>query len=126
MNPIFDRHFDELTAKLPGAQRTPLSSGAILIKVHPVQLPRGWNRSNTSIRFLAPNGYPFSQPDCFWADPGLALENGLAPQASNNQPIPELNEPGTWFSWHLQQWNPNKDSLLTFFRVIERRLSTPQ
>lgn len=125
MNPIFERHFQELTAKLDPApvREAALPSGAVLITVEDVALPVGWNRDRTHVRFVAPAGYPFAQPDCFWADPGLALANGLVPQSSNpQQPIPETNEPGTWFSWHVQHWNPNRDSLLSFFRVIEQRL----
>ena len=127
MNPTFDRQFQEIAEKKVGEVRqAPLPSGGILITVDNVQLPSGWNRDATSVRFVAPNGYPFAQPDCFWADEGLALENGLVPQASNNQPIPEINAPGTWFSWHVQQWNPSKDSLLAYFQVIKQRLQKAQ
>jgi hypothetical protein len=125
MNPIFERHLEELTQRLAPlpVHQTPLPSGSVLITVDNVPLPPGWNREQTSIRFVAPTGYPFAQPDCFWADPGLALANGLVPQSSNQQqPIPETNAPGTWFSWHVQHWNPNRDGLLSFFRVIEQRL----
>ena len=126
MNPIFERHFDELSSKVGVVHQSQLRSGAILIRIGSVPLPRGWSKQNTSVRFLVPSGYPFAQPDCFWGDVGLTLANGLVPQASNTQPVPETNEPGTWFSWHVQQWNPNKDSLLTFFHVIEQRLAMPK
>jgi hypothetical protein len=126
MNPIVDRQFEELATKVQGAQRRQLPSGAVLITVPFVSLSGGWNKEQTTVRFLAPNGYPFAQPDCFWGDEGLALSTGLAPQATNSQAIPETNESGTWFSWHVQRWNPNKDSLLTFFRLVEQRLSTAQ
>lgn len=126
MNPIFDRHFADLSAKCPRVSQDALPSGPILITIDAVPLPTGWNKETTSVRFLAPVGYPFSQPDCFWADPNLRLANGLVPQASNDQPIPDINAPGTWFSWHVQQWNPNKDSLTTYYRVIEQRLKQAQ
>lgn len=125
MNPIFERHYSDLANKLDGVHQTTLPSGAILITIDDYELPPGWSRERTNIRFITPLGYPFAQPDCFWADPGLSLASGLAPQSSNQQqPIPETNEPGTWFSWHVQHWNPNSDTLLSFFRAIQQRLKS--
>ena len=31
--------------------------------------------------------------------------------------------PLTWFSWHLQLWDPNRSQLVTFFRAILQRLN---
>lgn len=126
MHPIFERHVDALRNSGQSVEVRPLASGAVLLTIRDVPLPAGWNKPLTSVRFVAPAGYPFAAPDCFWADPDLALASGLAPQASNNQPEPESGDPGTWFSWHVGQWNPNSDSLLTFFRLIKRRLQTVQ
>lgn len=128
MNPIFERHLETLKTKLQReVVTTPLSSGAILITIKDISLPTGWNSHQTDIKFVAPAGYPFAPPDCFWTYPVLMLKNGLAAQASNNQtPAPEGGTGGTWFSWHVQHWDPNKDNLLTFFRLIERRLANPQ
>lgn len=122
MNPIFERQIEELERRVGHVDREPLPSGAILLKFGPVEVPVGWNRTSTSIRFLAPAGYPYSQPDCFWADEGFALATGQPPQASQAQTIPETAQSGTWFSWHLQRWNPNKDSLMSFHLIIGERL----
>jgi hypothetical protein len=64
-----------------------------------------------------------SKLDCFWTDPDLRVGAGGVPQNSGQNPIPEVGTPQLWFSWHTQSWNPNVDSLLTYFRVIERRLA---
>lgn len=120
----FERQLHDLKEVAPGAEGRPLASGATLIMIPNVSLPSGWNATVTSIRFLAPVGYPFAAPDCFWADATLRLKSGTGmPQASNVQPIPETNENGLWFSWHVSTWNPNRDSLITYFNIIKTRLS---
>ena len=125
----------EALKKVPGAEgatASPLPNGAQIIRVPNFQLPEGWQvpgRADRTVTvvFFTPPGYPASQPDCFWVDPvGLRLTGGGTPQASNDSnPIPGHTAPpphGTWFSWHVQQWNPNKDSLSTYFKVIKNRL----
>lgn len=106
---------------------TPLPNGGHLVRVPQVNLRTGWSQPSITVLFVAPPGYPAAQPDCFWAEPdGLRLANGGTPQNSNDSnPIPGDIQNGrktTWFSWHLQGWDPNRDNLQTFFNVILRRL----
>lgn len=122
---IFDRQFELLKEQYQGASEKQLPSGARLIEIPNVPLKHGWNRTHVNVFFLAPVGYPGAQPDCFWTDqPCLRVaDRPDPPQNSNDQnPIPEEGMRGTWFSWHLQQWNPNRDSLLTYMNVIQQRL----
>ncbi len=105
---------------------TPLPNGGTLIRVLGVRV-EGWNRREVDVLFVAPPGYPAAQPDCFWVTPsGFRLENGATPQASNDSnPIPgdvEVGRSTTWFSWHVQRWDPTRDSLKTYFKVILDRL----
>jgi hypothetical protein len=104
-----------------------LPNGGYLIAVSEVELGAGWNRERATVLFVAPPGYPAAKPDCFWVEPsGLRLAGGGTPQNVNDSnPIPGDVVAGrqtTWFSWHLQTWNPSTDSLLTFFKVITNRL----
>lgn len=105
-----------------------LPSGAHLIQVKGYQLVPGWNQKLVTILFVAPVAYPAAQPDCFWVEPqGLRLEGGGTPQNTNDSnPIPEVGPRGTWFSWHVQNWNPNKSTLTAYFKVIEQRLNPPR
>jgi hypothetical protein len=120
---ILDRQLEELRRVYPaGVETRSLPSGVVLVELKSVGLPSGWNKASTCIRFLLPVGYPFAAPDCFWADNDLRLASGTPPQATNFQPIPEANLPGLWFSWHVQGWNPNRSSLVTYAKVIEQRL----
>jgi hypothetical protein len=125
----FDQDIAELQAAFPGKiEFQKLPSGAHLVEIKDYPLVSGWSREAATILFIAPPAFPAAQPDCFWAEPvGLRLANGDTPQASNDaSPVPEVGQRGTWFSWHLQHWNPNKDTLMSYFRVILKRLDPPR
>jgi len=118
----FQQQFSILKGVYGNAFTQDLPSGAVIIVLPDFPLPGGWSQNRTEIRFVAPVGFPLAKPDCFWADPNLRLNGGAMPQSSNLTPIPETTEPRLWFSWHTAQWNPNRDNLMTYLRVIEKRL----
>ncbi|MBK8322348.1 MAG: hypothetical protein IPL06_06305 [Betaproteobacteria bacterium] len=106
---------------------TALPSGGTLIRLPAVPVV-GWNRPTADVLFLVPPGYPAARPDCFWVEPqNFRLANGQTPQNANDgNPIPSDIEPGrgtTWFSWHVESWDPSRSSLVTYFNVILGRLS---
>lgn len=119
MTPLQEQ-FEILRAEHPGADLNPVPGGASIISIPALPLPEGWSKPVTEVKFVAPVGYPFSPPDCFWADADLRAGGGAMPQNSASNPCPD-GSPLLWFSWHVGQWNPNSDSLLTFLRVIQRR-----
>jgi len=124
MTPI-EQQTQDLVQLCPGATVVRQQSGAYLIEIPNFKLPPGWNRKDVTIIFLAPPGYPAAHPDCFWVEPvGMRLENGTTPQGTNDtNPMPGIGPRGTWFSWHLQQWNPNQDSLIRYLNAIKQRLN---
>lgn len=127
MTPI-EHQIHDLMQQYPDAVATLQPSGGYVIEVRRYHLPPGWNRSFVTVVFFAPPGYPAAQPDCFWVEseePGpIRLANGATPEGSNDSnPIPGVGPRGTWFSWHLQSWNPNRDTLVSYFNVIKQRLS---
>lgn len=124
--PIIDQQLEILKEHFPGTTLSQLPNGAQLVTIPNVRLPQGWSQQTTTIYFIAPVGYPLAKPDCFWADPALRLSNGGMPQAANITPIPDTNQNQVWFSWHAEHWNPNRDSLLTYMRIIEARLKRAQ
>lgn len=130
---MIERQLEELKKwlrdKSPASEvtPTPLANGATLIRITQVNLGPGWAQPTANILFVAPPGYPNAAPDCFWMEPSpIRLANGATPQSTNDaNPIPGDNQPGrrtTWFSWHIQGWNPNMNSLLTYYKVILDRL----
>jgi len=126
MTPL-QQQFSILQAEHPHAKLTALLDGSHLIVIPAVKLPATWSKASVEIKFVAPVGYPFGKPDCFWADHDLRLSNGSPPRCTGPNPIPNIantqysGTPHLWFSWHLQGWNPNSDNLLTYFNVIKRR-----
>jgi len=125
---LIEQQIKELVTQFPEALVTRQPSGAYLVEVPNYKMPPGWNRESVTILFLAPPGYPAAQPDCFWIEPGaVRLKNGDTPKNTNDtNPIPGVGTRGTWFSWHLQSWNPNRDSLVRYLHVIEQRLHPPR
>jgi hypothetical protein len=121
---IIEQQFERLRTEFPSANLTVVSNGGYLVEIPGYVLPSGWSATSVTVIFFAPPGYPAAQPDCFWIEPGaLRLQGGGTPQATNDtNPVPGVGQRGTWFSWHLQTWNPNSDSLLTYANVITQRL----
>ena len=106
---------------------TALPGTGWIVRVPGVSLPDGWSKRSTEVLFIAPQGYPFANPDCFWTDSDLRLANSGIPQSANaNTPMPGANEPLFWFSWHLQQpWNASRDDFLTWMAVVKQRFARP-
>lgn len=105
----------------PGATVTAQPDGSSVVRVADIPLPSGWSKAATTVRWLLSPGYPAAQPDCFYADPDLALVTGAAPANTGMQPLD--GSPLLWFSWHLPVWRPGRDDLLSYLRFIERRLA---
>ena len=126
MGPI-DVHLQRLQQRAPNAAASEVPGTGWVVRIPDVPLPQGWSKPATDIRIVAPQGYPYAQPDCFWADPDLRLQTGALPQSAQlNNPIPGISEPFLWFSWHLQAWNASRDDLITWFTVIRQRLAQVQ
>lgn len=126
-----ETQFAELQAYLHGekgleAQIQPLGTGGRLVTIKNVPIGRGWSRIATDVLLLAPPGYPAARPDCFWVSPRLRLDGGRMPQNCNDGTVipgdTVAGRPLTWFSWHLQTWDPNKDKLATFYKTVMNRL----
>lgn len=123
---LVDEQLAALQQAFPGASARPLGNGTTLVTVPGVALPHGWNLPTTEISFLIPVGYPMARPDCFWADGSLRLAHGGIPMNTGIQPVPGLVDQRLWFSWHLSTWDPARDALLTYVRVVQNRLGRAQ
>ena len=120
MTPL-EEQFEILRTDFPHARLERLPDGANIVVIPGFRLPPGWSKTETELKFVAPVGYPFSRPDCFWTESDLRLATGAPPQNTGATPIPNQTAPHLWFSWHVSAWNPNSDSLLTYLHVIQRR-----
>jgi hypothetical protein len=120
-------HVDRLRQRVGNLHVQEVQGSGSIVRIPDVALPDGWNKRQTQVTLVAPEGYPFAKPDCFWTDDDLRLANGALPQNSQlNNPIPGAPGNCLWFSWHVEPWNPNQDDLVTWFTLIKQRLAKPQ
>jgi hypothetical protein len=113
--------------RFPESSVTLNPDGSWTVNIHNVALDaQRWNQPSTTVRFILPVGYPAARPDCFFADATLRLVAGNMPAGTGIQPLPHSGAQHLWFSWHLDYWNPARDSILTFIRVMQVRLATGQ
>lgn len=119
---IVDQHFERLKADYSDAQLSRNSDGSAIVTVAHVDLPNGWNKQQTAIKFVVPVGYPVARPDCFWADSDLRLKHGGMPGNTGFNNVYDLSQ-HLWFSYHPSIWNPNGDDFVTYMNVIRRRLA---
>lgn len=123
MGPI-DIHVLRLMARCPEALVREIDGAGTMVTLPSILLPEGWSKQATAVHFLAPQGYPFAKPDCFWADEDLRLRTGELPQNANfSTPMVGLSKQALWFSWHTDHWNASRDDLLTWIASIKDRLS---
>lgn len=119
----FERQLAVLKELHPAAASERLPDGSFAVVVPDLPLPEGWTAKTATVRFIAPVGYPQSRPDCFWTDPQLRLAAGQVPQNTGSNAMPHGPAPLLWFSWHVQTWSPNADTLTTFLNVIRKRFA---
>src|SRR4051794_4527251 len=87
---LLSAQLTEAAQAYPGTCASALPDGTHVVEV-PVQLPPGWSRTHTTIRFLVPVAFPAAQLDCFYADADLRLANGGMPMNSGMQPLNGVN-----------------------------------
>lgn len=145
-NPHIEAGIEALRSRWSQAHYEKSPHGAHLIVVPSFLLPHGYNCTIATVLFIAPAGFPVAQPDHFFTHTA-PVELELDPPASeycrhsdgdyigrrwrpectatHNTPsgFPQWHGEGLlWWSWHLQHWNPNRDTLMTYMNVIRRRL----
>lgn len=122
--PALERDIDE-TRRLFGHVDCIDDHSRSLIVVHGLPLPGHWNRPETDLLVIAPQGYPLSAMDMFWVTPGLRLKNGQMPKNADQV---EIYGGIKWqrFSWHYPptyRWHPAKDSVMSHLRFARTRLN---
>jgi hypothetical protein len=113
-------------ARFGQATMTPAGNGTFVVRIPAFPLPAGWNATETTVYFVVPVGYPVAQPDTFWTEPNLKLRGGGPPMNTGVQNLPGLPPNLQWFSWHPSSWNPNRDNLVNYAKMIENRFREPR
>lgn len=127
MTPV-EQQMEQLRSRYPSASLEPAPGIVGVVVISDFKLPPGWNQASTTVKFMAPAGYPLSALDCFWAPPELRLATGAVPQNAQVQNPSQLpgGAPHLWFSWHVPSWMPGRDTFLTYARVIFDRFKEPR
>lgn len=121
---ILEEHLDRVRTKWPSTEATPLpNGGGHLVTIRDFPLPKGWNKSSTTVWFIVPSGYPTVYPEHFWSDIDLRLASGAPCQLSREGSVPGLDGHRLWHMVYLRAWSPNRDSLFNWVHVIRMRLS---
>lgn len=134
LEPIHDRGLRQIQSEYPQAH---IEKGKYndLVIVPSFRLPSGWLAEKQdegcepanicTVLFLRSPGFPAAKPDHFWVDLRLRLKDLSVPTYANYgneiHGFPQWTGL-TWFSWHLQMWDPNRSSLYTFLKCIHQRL----
>lgn len=118
-----DGQLEQLQARFPEARTDALEDGGLLLTIPELPLPDGWNRTSAEICFALSPAYPVAKPDCFFADEHLRLANGSMPANARIQPHPLTKQSALWFSYHGVTWKADRDTYLSFVRMIQRRLA---
>lgn len=122
---VVDEQFRELQAapEFAGARLDELPNGTALMTIPEFPLPQGWNKTAVTVYFVIPVGYPSAKPDTFWTAADLRLSSGALPQSSTpgGNLLPGVPADSLWFSWHAASWSPNRDTLITYARLISSR-----
>lgn len=79
-----------------------------------------WDHDKVDLLVMTHPTYPNVKMDMFWVDPPIALKSGAVAKAVS----PENKCGKNWqrFSWHVNNWNPAHDNLITYLNVVNNRL----
>jgi len=141
--PCIEDGIRRLRTRWPQAHAEQGYHGKHLIIVPSVMLPTQYDKTICTVLFIAPPGYPSACPENFFTDIdiGLTSRNRGDDQPKNTLKWSAVHggnfhgnhwgpwkqwERCMWWSWHLQAWNPNRDDLYTYMRVIERRFAVSE
>lgn len=119
---------DEVKALCEGGLTSTLTESDgmanILITQYPVNSGH-YSKLDTEMLLRIPLSYPHGKPDMFWTDEDLLLRNGNVPKNSEVVEV-WMGRRRRRFSWHLSQWNPGVDNLVTYLEFVNNRLAKPE
>lgn len=111
----------QLKEEFGHCEARPQPDGTVVLVVGPVELPHGWATSGSRIVIVVPPGYPDQRPTGFFAEPGLRLVDGTAPKCSGETTV--AGESVTSFCWNPANWDPSKDGLWKYAKLMAERFA---
>ena len=117
--PLLQEHIEQLRSQ--GYNIETKEDSEICIIFNEYKIPSNiWTLDKVNLLVVTHPTYPNAKMDMFWVDPPIVLKSGAQPQAVSV----ETRCGGNWqrFSWHVQNWNPAHDNLITYLNVVDDRL----
>jgi hypothetical protein len=99
----------------------PQSDGSVVLAIGPVALPAGWSMQSSRIVIVVPPGYREERPKGFFAEPGLTLAGGGTPNTASQTAV--AGEPVTYFCWQPANWDPARDGLWKYTKLMAERFA---
>jgi Prokaryotic E2 family E/Multiubiquitin len=96
----------------------PQPDGSLHVLVGPLPLPSGWFPASGRILVVVPPGYPSQRPSGFFSEPGI-LAGGGPPRGSGANQL--AGETWTLFCWNPANWDPTKDTLWKYVKLMAER-----
>lgn len=118
--PLVNDQIRRVRRDYPGLAVTKQADGSIDLEIASFQLPPGWTETETAVMVSVPVGYPDSKPQGFFVDTDLGLASrsqagGLSgPQDRNGRSW-------NYFCWNSESWNPHRDGLWKYFKIMLSR-----
>jgi hypothetical protein len=109
----------KIRAEFGACDVRPQPDGSVVLAIGPVALDSGWSRAESRILLVVPPGYPEQRPQGFFADGGLTLAGGAHAKCSGQ--IIVAGEAVTTFCWNPQLWDPSKDDLWKYAKLMAER-----
>lgn len=110
---------EKLRAEFGACDIRPQPDGSVVLVLGPVPLASGWGGGESRIFLVVPPGYPEQRPQGFFADGGLVLAGGAQPKCSGQNTV--AGEAATYFCWNPQLWDPAKDDLWKYAKLMAER-----
>ena len=110
---------EKLRTEFGGCEVRPQPDGSVVLALGPVALDSGWGQAESRVFLVVPPGYPDQRPQSFFADGGLKLASGSEPKCSGQNTV--AGEPATYFCWNPQVWDPSKDDLWKYAKLMAER-----
>jgi hypothetical protein len=110
---------EKIRAEFGACDARPQADGSVVLVIGPVALNSGWGPTESRIFLVVPPGYPDQRPQGFFADGGLTLAGGGQAKCSGQANI--AGETATSFCWNPELWDPNKDDLWKYAKLMAER-----
>jgi len=117
--PLLQQHIEQLRTQGYNIESKEGSEICIIFKGYPVPT-KIWDHDKVDLLIVTPPTYPNAKLDMFWVDPPITLKSGA--QAKAVSPEKKCERDWQRFSWHVNNWNPAHDNLITYLNVVNDRL----